>query len=59
MIKNFVLSFFIVLIFSCKDDKEQTNTTDASAFEIQTKGWPKKVNPNSETLVILKKLAGI
>ena len=54
MIKNFVLSLFILLVLSCKDNKEQANTADASTFEIQTEGWPKKVNPNATTLPILK-----
>lgn len=54
MVKTFVWTFFLIVLVSCKGNKEQATAGDTSAFEILTEGWPKKALPNSKTVEIIK-----
>ncbi|MEP3208075.1 MAG: hypothetical protein ABJN95_02740 [Maribacter sp.] len=44
----------LVVLVSCKGNKEQAVVADNSAFEISTESWPKKSVPNSKTNEIIK-----
>lgn len=54
MSKKFVLGTFILLLISCKGDKDQTIAEDTSSFEIRTDEWPPKAGPNPKTSEIIK-----
>lgn len=54
MNKTFITSFFLLLVISCKTDKDQATTETSSSFEIETEEWPRKTIPNSKTKEILK-----
>lgn len=54
MSKSFLLSVFILLLISCKGDKNQAIVEDTTSFEILTDEWPKKAVPNTKTAEIVK-----
>jgi hypothetical protein len=52
--KIFFLSVFLVLLISCKEDKDQTAEEGITSFDISTEGWSKKTVLNSSTTEIIK-----
>lgn len=54
MNKILVLGIFLVMLVSCKGNKEQVISEDTAAFKILTEGWPKKATPNSKTAEVIK-----
>ncbi|MFK7814237.1 MAG: hypothetical protein AB8B59_17195 [Maribacter sp.] len=54
MHKTFIFWIFLVLLVSCKGEKDQAIATETSSFEIRTEKWPKKTVPNSKTKELIK-----
>ncbi|TMM58559.1 hypothetical protein FEE95_03765 [Maribacter algarum] len=54
MSKTFVFGIFLLLLVSCKGDKDKSIAEDTSSYEILTEDWPKKTSPNSKTAEIIK-----
>lgn len=51
--KTFIISVFLVLLISCKGDKNTAVTDEISTFEISTEKWKKKssITPNTKEVI--------
>ena len=47
--KTFIISVFLVLLFSCKGDKNKVVVDENSSFEISTEKWQKKSSMSAKT----------
>jgi hypothetical protein len=54
MVKLVILSIFSVVLISCRGEKENEVSANASLFQIQTEGWTKKTVANSKTADLIK-----
>lgn len=54
MNKTFVLGVFLLLLFSCKEDKGQASTEEELKFDVSTENWTKKTVLNSNTIDVIK-----
>lgn len=54
MVKTFVLGVFLLLLFSCKEDKGKAIEEGVTSFDVSTENWAKKTALNSKAIDIIK-----
>jgi len=54
MVKLVILSIFSAVLISCKGDKKDEASENASLYEIQTEGWTEKTVANAKTADVIK-----